>query len=129
MKASLSNSCILWLATALLSALEVAEAFSPATNAPSSAFLLLRPLSSSPPARTTVLSAGGFEWEDPAEAFDQGVENPFKNPELTNSEEGLKIDPARLLSPRLNGANLYFVGMMGSGKSAVSQLVAKRKQE
>jgi len=76
---------------------------------------------------TIVLSAGGFEWEDPGEAFDQGVENPFKNTELTNSEEGLKIDPARLLSPRLNGANLYFVGMMGSGKSAVGKIVAKRK--
>ena len=30
-----------------------------------------------------VLKAGGFEWEDPTdEQFDQGVENPFKNPEL-----------------------------------------------
>ena len=30
-----------------------------------------------------VLKAGGFEWEDPTdEKFDQGVDNPFKNPEL-----------------------------------------------
>ena len=64
--------------------------------------------------RTTRLAAGGFEWEDPEVAFDQGVENPFKkNTELATSEEDLKIDPARLLSPRLSGSNLYFIGMMG----------------
>ena len=74
-----------------------------------------------------VLHAGGFEWEDPTEAFDQGVENPFKNPALINSEDGLKIDPARLLGPRLNGANLYLVGMMGSGKSSVGDIVARRE--
>lgn len=56
-----------------------------------------------------VLKAGGFEWEDPTEAFDQGVENPFKNPDLMKSSEGedMQIDPARLLGPRLNGSNLY----------------------
>ena len=74
-----------------------------------------------------VLSAGGFGWEDPGEVFDQAVENPYKNQDLTKGEEGMKIDPARLLSPRLNGANLYLVGMMGSGKSAVGEIVAKRK--
>lgn len=94
-----------------------------------------------------ILYAGGFEWEDPAEEFDQGVENPYENPELnllinsssndssatddgsSNNEDGgesLKIDPARLLGPRLNGSNLYFVGMMGSGKSAVGDVVARR---
>jgi hypothetical protein len=77
------------------------------------------------------LAAGGFEWEDPvAEAFDQGVGNPFKNTELVlqQTDEGLgKIDPARLLSPRMNGSNLYLIGMMGSGKSAVGKIVAKRK--
>ena len=74
------------------------------------------------------LEAGGFAWDDPTDsAFDQGVENPFKNPDLTiGEEEGMKIDPARLLGPRLNGSNLYFIGMMGSGKTAVSQIVAKR---
>ena len=79
--------------------------------------------------RTTfvVQHAGGFEWEDPTEQFDQGVDNPFKNPELMNNEEGMKIDPARLLGPRLNGANLYFIGMMGSGKSHVGDIVARRK--
>jgi hypothetical protein len=71
--------------------------------------------------------AGGFEWEDPVESYDQGVDNPFKNPELMNSEDGMKIDPARLLAPRLNGANLYFVGMMGSGKTAVGDIVARSK--
>ena len=75
--------------------------------------------------RTTKLAAGGFEWQDP-EMFDQGVDNPFKNPDLMKGQEGLKIDPARLLSPRLNGSNLYLIGMMGSGKSAVGKIVAKR---
>jgi hypothetical protein len=75
----------------------------------------------------TIVSAGGFEWEDPTEAFDQGVENPYKKSSLMEGEGGLKIDPARLLSPRMNGANLYLVGMMGSGKSAVGKIVAKRK--
>jgi hypothetical protein len=71
--------------------------------------------------------AGGFEWEDPVESYDQGVDNPFKNPELMNSDDGMRIDPARLLAPRLNGANLYFVGMMGSGKTAVGDIVARSK--
>jgi hypothetical protein len=73
--------------------------------------------------------AGGFEWEDPAEAFDQAVDNPFKNTDvLVDPQDGmLKIDPARLLAPRMNGSNLYFIGMMGSGKSAVGKIVAKRK--
>jgi len=63
------------------------------------------------------VKAGGFEWEDPGEVFDQGVENPFKNPGLMKGEEGMKIDPARLLGPRLNGSNLYLVGLMGTGGS------------
>eukprot|EP00529_Nitzschia_sp_RCC80_P029357 CAMPEP_0113456674 /NCGR_PEP_ID=MMETSP0014_2-20120614/9010_1 /TAXON_ID=2857 /ORGANISM="Nitzschia sp." /LENGTH=330 /DNA_ID=CAMNT_0000348137 /DNA_START=104 /DNA_END=1096 /DNA_ORIENTATION=+ /assembly_acc=CAM_ASM_000159 len=86
--------------------------------------------------------AGGFEWEDPTEAFDQGVENPYKNPDLmkgsaaggdgedSDSEGGggvpMKIDPARLLGPRLSGTNLYLIGMMGTGKSAVGDKVARR---
>lgn len=77
--------------------------------------------------RTTILNAGGFEWEDPTEGFDQGVENPFKNPELMKGgEDGMKIDPGRLLGPRLSGSNLYFVGMMGSGKSTIGNVVARR---
>jgi len=76
--------------------------------------------------RPTKLMAGGFEWEDPIEQFDQGVDNPFKNSELMSGEEGMKVDPARLLGPRLNGSNLYFVGMMGSGKSSVGDIVARR---
>lgn len=79
-------------------------------------------------APVVILNAGGFEYESPEEAFDQGVENPFKNPELMKgAEDGLKIDPARLLSPRLQGSNLYFIGMMGSGKTAVGDVVARRK--
>ena len=85
------------------------------------------------------LYAGGFEWEDPTETMlDQGVDNPYKNPDLLNKvvvddetsgsgPTSMKIDAARLLSPRLNGANLYFVGMMGSGKSSIAKIVAKRK--
>jgi len=55
------------------------------------------------------LSASGFDIDNPF--------NPFKNPEV----EG---DPARLLSTRLRGCNLYLVGMMGSGKSAVGKALA-----
>lgn len=81
---------------------------------------------------TVVLQAGGFEWEDPtSDEADPGVENPYKNPDLLlQSTDGdgssLKVDPARLLSPRLRGCNLYFIGMMGSGKSTVGDLVARR---
>jgi shikimate kinase len=77
--------------------------------------------------RPVVLKAGGFEWEDPTEQFDQGVDNPFKNPELMDKEDDLKVDPFRLLGPRLNGSNLYFIGMMGCGKTAVGDLVARSK--
>jgi len=83
-----------------------------------------------------VLKAGGFEWEDPTDAqYDQGVENPFKNPELlkaikkdgdSDDENAKTIDPARLLGPRLQGSNLYLVGMMGSGKSSVGDKLARR---
>lgn len=69
------------------------------------------------------LNAGGFEWDDPeSEAFDPGVENPFKNP----ANKGMTIDAGRLLAPRLQGSNIYFIGMMGSGKSAVGDVVARR---
>lgn len=76
--------------------------------------------------RVVVVHAGGFEWEDPTESFDQGVENPFKNPDLMKGDEGMTIEPARLLGPRLNGSNLYFIGMMGSGKTKVGDIVARR---
>jgi len=76
--------------------------------------------------KSTLLKAGGFEWEDPGEVFDQGVENPFKNPDLMKGDGDMKIDPARLLGPRLQGTNLYFIGMMGSGKSAIGDIIARR---
>jgi hypothetical protein len=89
------------------------------------------------PQVTTSLAAGGFEWEDPAEAFDQRVDNPFKkNTDIlttSSSDEDqdglLKVDPARLLSPRMNGSNLYFIGMMGTGKSSIGKIVARRKSD
>lgn len=91
---------------------------------------------SSPSSSAVVLNAGGFEWEDPtSEQFDQGVDNPFKNPALMkamkkdgDSDDGnaKTIDPARLLGPRLQGSNLYLVGMMGSGKSSVGDKLARR---
>ncbi|KAL3777779.1 hypothetical protein HJC23_008896 [Cyclotella cryptica] len=76
----------------------------------------------------TSLSAGGFEWQDPtSDLSDPGVENPYKNPSLLNSDDNtLKVDPARLLSPRLRGCNIYFIGMMGCGKSAVGDAIARR---
>jgi len=90
-------------------------------------FVPTRRLSSSTTFYKTRLGAGGFEWEDPADAFNQGVENPFKNPELMEKgEDGLKIDPGRLLAPRLEGSNVYLIGMMGSGKSAVADILARR---
>ena len=85
--------------------------------------------------KVATLSAGGFEWEDPtSDQADPGVDNPFKNPDLLKSKEGgadddnedLKVDPARLLSPRLRGCNVYFIGMMGSGKSAIGDTLARR---
>ena len=115
MYSAYSDVSIICFVTALV--LSPVIAFQPAIFSPSK----LRSIS------TPILSAGGFEWEDPVEAFDEGVENPYKNPDLIKGDEGFQIDPARLLSPRLNGANLYFVGMMGSGKSAVGKIVAKRK--
>ena len=93
-----------------------------------------------PSSASSRLAAGGFEWEDPTDQFDQGVENPYKNPDILKKKDGdaddaegkgggeegeMKIDPARLLGPRLQGSNLYFVGMMGSGKSAVGDIVAR----
>lgn len=75
-----------------------------------------------------VLFAGGFEWEDPTESLNTNyVENPYKNPSLlVQNDIALSIDPARLLSPRLQGSNLYFIGMMGSGKSTIAQIIARR---
>lgn len=91
----------------------------------SQAFVVVTPAQSVVTTRTCRY-AGGFEWEDPQQAFDQGVDNPFKNPSLMKGEEGIKIDPARLLPPRLAGVNLYLVGLMGSGKSKVGDILARR---
>jgi hypothetical protein len=80
-------------------------------------------------------TAGNFDWGTESDTnddnneqqdFDQGVDNPFKRPDLMDDYGTLKIDPARLLSPRMNGSNIYLVGMMGSGKSAVGKIIAKR---
>mmetsp|Transcript_9728 Transcript_9728/g.19147 ORF Transcript_9728/g.19147 Transcript_9728/m.19147 type:complete len:290 (-) Transcript_9728:151-1020(-) len=114
----------------LLAALLVGAAFSfaptPLHQPKYHAYVTTR---STPPNR--ILSAGGFEWEDPtSDLADPGVENPFKNPDLLqpadDDSDALKIDPARLLSPRLRGCNVYFIGMMGSGKSAIGDALARR---
>mmetsp|Transcript_16904 Transcript_16904/g.23496 ORF Transcript_16904/g.23496 Transcript_16904/m.23496 type:complete len:284 (-) Transcript_16904:767-1618(-) len=105
-------------AVAMAAALPTCFAFSPVQHA--------RITTTFVPRSRTVVKAGGFEWDDPEEAFDQGVDNPFKNPSLMSGEEGMKIDPARLLGPRLNGSNLYFIGLMGSGKTSVGDVVARR---
>ena len=61
------------------------------------------------------------------------MENPFKNPETAKESdesehlEDMKIDPARLLGPRLQGSNLYLIGMMGSGKSVIGDRIARRE--
>jgi hypothetical protein len=105
------------------------------------AFSTTRPSFAVAPTRTTgyfgasstesvsALNAGGFEWEDPVEAADPHVDNPYLNKELGTDAEGLKADPARLLAPRLQGTNIYFIGMMGSGKSAVGDVVARSKSK
>jgi len=115
-----------------LASLTGTDAFAPSTHYHHAKSFLQQPITTAATTATTktattILQAGGFEWEDPAEAFDQGVENPFKNPELMKGDGDMKIDPARLLGPRLQGCNLYFIGMMGSGKSAVGDVVARRE--
>lgn len=77
---------------------------------------------------------GSFEWgagdatnnSATPEFFDQGVDNPYKKADLIDDDGTLKIDAARLLSPRMNGSNLYLIGMMGSGKSSIGKIIAKR---
>lgn len=101
------------IATALLCVTITVQAFAPTRRS----FL---------PRTGTIQDAGGFEWEDPVVALEQHVDNPFKNSELLNSSDGMKIDPARLLSPRLAGSNIYLIGMMGCGKSSVGDIVARR---
>jgi len=128
MSLSASNTMLVLLALVATAAIRPVTAFAPGLLS------LKRP--------AFVVKAGGFEWDDPEEVLDQGVDNPFKNPELstkqqqqssssskssTETAEGMKIDPARLLGPRLSGSNLYLIGIMGTGKSAVGDIVARRK--
>lgn len=113
--------------TALLISTTRTSTTSAFTLLPTSSMLQRFPAKNSAPNSSPLLKAGGFEWEDPTESFDQEVDNPFKNPDITtDSVTDMKIDPARLLGPRLQGSNLYFIGMMGSGKTAVGDTVAKR---
>lgn len=121
MKMMLSSSTLLLLLTFLIIGTVLSFSPSPLNNRHYAVIKSVTPL-----------SAGGFEWEDPtSDQADPGVDNPYKNPDLLKGEsnedgDGLKVDPARLLSPRLRGCNLYFIGMMGSGKSAVGDTLARR---
>mmetsp|Transcript_21409 Transcript_21409/g.31976 ORF Transcript_21409/g.31976 Transcript_21409/m.31976 type:complete len:192 (-) Transcript_21409:9-584(-) len=75
---------------------------------------------------SVVLWAGGFEYNEEDAQYDD-IENPFKKDDSYDRDTGeLKVDPARLLGPRLKGSSLYLVGMMGSGKSSVGNVLAKR---
>eukprot|EP00934_Nitzschia_sp_Nitz4_P002646 Nitzschia sp. Nitz4//scaffold119_size111653//23992//25021//NITZ4_004181-RA/size111653-augustus-gene-0.208-mRNA-1//1//CDS//3329533809//2636//frame0 len=71
-------------------------------------------------------AAGGFDWEDPTGALHHTVQNPFENGDVAKLESGTELDPARILAPRLGGVNVYLIGMMGSGKSAVGTILADR---
>mmetsp|Transcript_32845 Transcript_32845/g.60552 ORF Transcript_32845/g.60552 Transcript_32845/m.60552 type:complete len:297 (-) Transcript_32845:103-993(-) len=122
------------LALFLAFLLGTALSFAPSTSLHNRHAVLIKSISTAKRSTVFVLSAGGFEWEDPtSDQADPGVENPYKNPDLLkpaddgkDGSSSLKVDPARLLSPRLRGCNLYFIGMMGSGKSAVGDAIARR---
>jgi len=87
--------------------------------------------------KSTSLQAGGFEWTDPTDDS-QDVTNPFKKKDdedvMKQQIDDLKedgsssssSDPARMLGPRLQGSNIYLIGMMGSGKSSVGDKLARR---
>ncbi|GMH64444.1 hypothetical protein TrLO_g8300 [Triparma laevis f. longispina] len=75
-------------------------------------------------------SVGGFDYQpdddipdNPLTSSKPPPPNPLDDP---TSPDSLTPDPARLLSPRLGGTNLYLIGLMGSGKSAIAQTLALR---
>ena len=73
-----------------------------------------------------VTEAGGFEWEDPTESFDQGVENPFKNEELMNSEDGMKIDiPTSVSDATKAGTSSKDTEQLFSGEKLISERFAE----
>ena len=72
-----------------------------------------------------VLQAGGFEYQEDEDQYDS-IENPYKKESSFDTDGSLKVDAARLLGPRLKGSSVYLVGMMGSGKSSVGNVLAKR---
>lgn len=77
------------------------------------------------PRKKSLLSAGGFEYDEDNDEY-ESVENPYKNDAAVDADGVLKVDAARLLGPRLKGSSVYLVGMMGSGKSSVGNILAKR---
>ena len=99
----------------LVSSLSIGAAFTTSS-------FITRPYAVAPAAPS--LKAGGFEYQDD-DQYDS-IENPFKNDSAYDEEGALKVDAARLLGPRLKGSSVYLVGMMGSGKSAVGNVLAKR---
>eukprot|EP00956_Cyclotella_meneghiniana_P045958 scaffold392282_cov99-Cyclotella_meneghiniana.AAC.1 len=136
MNLPLISPWLLALSSSLLLIISPIQSFTPIPSSRNSPIRLPHitstnnnPSSSSSSTSSLILSAGGFEWEDPTSEYaDPGVSNPYLNPDLLADDESgtLKIDAARLLSPRLKGCNLYLVGMMGSGKSAVGEVLARR---
>eukprot|EP00590_Aulacoseira_subarctica_P010223 CAMPEP_0172425720 /NCGR_PEP_ID=MMETSP1064-20121228/33654_1 /TAXON_ID=202472 /ORGANISM="Aulacoseira subarctica , Strain CCAP 1002/5" /LENGTH=270 /DNA_ID=CAMNT_0013168849 /DNA_START=81 /DNA_END=890 /DNA_ORIENTATION=- len=112
------------IAACLLSLLNSANSFSLTTRTNNGAFFTPRNGAADLPQQAlTTIYAGGFAWEDPEEQ-QADLENPFNKG--SGDDSLLKVDPARLLGPRLQGTNLYFVGIMGSGKSVVGDLLARR---
>ena len=64
-------------------------------------------------------SVGGFDYQPP----DSAPSNPYSS---SSDSAPATADAARLLAPRLGGTNLYLVGLMGSGKTAVGRELALR---
>jgi len=101
------------LALSVAFLLGTALSFAPSSPSLSNRHAALRSIPTATRSTTIVFSARGFDIGNPF--------NPFKNPDILKNGDA---DPARLLAPRIRGCNLYLIGMMGSGKSAVGKTLA-----